>query len=101
MNDTSNIPLPDVHQAELDDARLDAFVTDILMLATVEEVRIKGGAEAYADSAQMKLKPAIERLRRNEIRGVQIIYRWKNERWMDTLLQGPKHIRIVRMQVQN
>ena len=87
-----HIPLAQLIAADLDAATLAALFAD-LALTEIDEVLVKGAAEAHAGGAG--LAEAQRRLAEGA-RGIQIRYRWQGEAWWDTLVRTPTGIRLVR-----
>jgi hypothetical protein len=87
------IPLATLTTAVLDDTTLAVLFDDIATLTTVDEVQIKGAAQAYAGAAGLDEG---RRLLAAGARGLQIRYRWNGEAWWDTLIRTPAGIRLVR-----
>lgn len=87
---------PQVWQATLSWPMVDALFTDLAALATVEEVQLKGGAEAHARGAAVDLDVARRALVAGEVAGVQIRYHHDGARWCDTLLRAGDEVRVVR-----
>ncbi len=98
MSEEERPPLPPMHEATLDDAGLDALMADLSGAAEVLEVRVKGGAERHAQGAE--LGPALARLRRGEVRAVQVRYRFDGHDWFDSLWRIGGDYRLVRMRAQ-
>lgn len=90
-------PWPTVHEAELDDATLDALVGDIARETRVLAVMVKGGATALAEGGGVTLEEAVAMLRAGHVRAVQARYEHRGQTWSDTLLRGATGVRIVRI----
>lgn len=90
------LELAELQQALLDDATLDALLTDVDALCELHSVTLKSSAEAYADSAGSRsiadVRPALARGT-----AVQLRYSYRGERWCDTLLPGMSDTLLVRM----
>lgn len=89
----SDPPLPDIEDGQLDDAGLNALITDITSLASSIEVRCKGAGE---HSAPASLSEAVSSLRAGVIAAVQVSYVHRGQRWIDTVMRAPQGWRIVR-----
>jgi hypothetical protein len=90
--------LPELQQSDLDDAALSALVTDLLALATLHEVRVKGAGERHADAAPLDLRAAIGRLRAGEVLAVQVRYGYAERAWIDTLTRTRDGVRLIRIE---
>jgi hypothetical protein len=90
-------PLPEMHDAMLDEATLGQLAFDIASSAKVLEVRTKAAASAYALGAPAGLTQAIEGLVAGTVLGVQVRYLFDNTEWCDTLLRVPEGVRLVRV----
>lgn len=96
METTSDRPLPELTQAVLDPATLEALVLDLCSQTQILSVSTKQGEQRHARGTELSLPEAVEALRQGELRGVQVHYRWQDQEWLDTLLRGPEGIKIVR-----
>jgi len=90
---------PPVHAADLDAASVSALFTDLSAMAQVLEVRVKGGAQAYAGGASVGLLEARGSFERREVLGVQVRYLHDGGEWCDTLMRAGDAVRIVRVRV--
>lgn len=90
--------LPELRQTVLDEPALERLFEEIATLTSVIEVRTKGGPTA--SSAASDLRSALEALRAGATRGVQVVYAWSGQRWVDTVIRGPEGFRVTRIQVQ-
>ncbi len=91
-------PLPDLQDAVLAEAEVDALFADLATHATVGEIVWKGGATDRAQGAAPSLQDAREALRSGAVRGVQIRYLHEGRRWWDTLMRVPGGVRLVRIE---
>lgn len=93
-------PLPDLHQAELDDATLRQLFQDVAAHTELMEVIPKYAAAAYVpEIAAITLTEGLELLLAGNIRALQLRYRHDGTIWWDTLMPTPQHtFRIVRIQ---
>ena len=89
-------PLPALGVGLLTDAQLGALVDDLLGVAELLDVIEKTAPGAHAEPRGVDLRAAVARLRRAEVRAVQVHYRWQGEEWRDTLLSSPDGVRLVR-----
>lgn len=93
------LPLPDLHQATLDEATLEQLFFDIRHAAELLSVSLKGGEQARAsglDGAD-PLEQARELLRQGRVAGAQLRYRHDGRVWCDTLMNSPEGVRLVRI----
>ena len=91
-----SIPLARLSIADLDAESLAALFSDLSTLVEIDEVLIKGEAAAYAGAAGLV---EAQRALAGGARGVQIRYRWAGDGWLDTLLNVPGRVRLVRSPV--
>lgn len=89
-------PLPELCQGVMDSRMLNSFVRDLMELAEILNVIVKGGSQSHASATGLTLSEAVELLRRGELRGVQVHYTWDEEAWLDTLIGDGHQIRLVR-----
>lgn len=88
--------MPRVEEAVIDDATLGALVDDLAACATIEEVRIKGGAMERAQGDGTEIRTALDALRSGRARAAQFVYTHKGQRWIDTVLRSEAGWRVVR-----
>jgi len=91
-----NEPLPELQDAVIDVATLQALVADLLEHAAAVEVRTKGGSRTRADQGTIGLEGAVAALLAGETHGVQIRYRFEDTEWSDTLIRVADGVRLVR-----
>jgi len=92
------IEFPDLHEAMLDEARLDALFNDIAMEAQVLSVLLKGGAEVLAEGGDVALPDALAMLKAGRVRAVQVRYVHRAKAWTDTLMRtATGAYRVVRI----
>jgi hypothetical protein len=92
------IQLPELNQAELNDAALSALFRDLAECTQVLDVSLKHSAERMADPARRPtLDEALRLLQSRSVRGVQIRYVYGSEEWWDTLMVLPNATRVVRI----
>ena len=89
--------LPELHQADLDDATFEQLYVDLSMLTEVVEVRVKGASRTYAEDHVTSLDEGFELLRAGQARGLQVSYVYDHAQWQDTLIRTPTSIRVVRI----
>lgn len=93
-------PLPDLHQAELDEATLRQLFEDVRDHTELMEVIPKYAAAGYVpEIAAITLAEGLEQLLAGGVRALQLRYRHDGTVWWDTLmptLHG--NFRIVRIQ---
>lgn len=87
--------LPELHQSDLDSDALWRLFDEWARFASVIEVRAKGGP-AMSSSA-LDLEGARSGLGSGSLRGVQVVYTWESETWVDTVLARPGGFRVTRM----
>lgn len=93
----SDIELPDLHQADLDDATVAALFRDLAACTNILEVQVKGGATARS-AAKPDLDTARDLLMGGHVRAIQVRYAYQDAQWLDTLMRTPSGVRVVRMQ---
>lgn len=89
------LELPDLEQGELDEATLRALAGDIRDHAELIEVRVKGAARSRGQ--ETSLDQGVRDLVQGRVRGLQLVYHFDGQTWMDTVLQAPGGFRVVRM----
>ena len=91
--------LPDLNQATLDWAGVEALLRDIAGCAQVTEIIPKAAAQGYVtDGVTLSLVDARRLLEERAVRGLQIRYRYDRADWWDTLMVLPEGWRLVRIQ---
>lgn len=93
----SDAPLPDLDDGLLDDAGLDALLTDLSALAEGIDVRVK---VTPGHSAPGTLPDAVAALRDGTARAMQVSYRYRGQAWIDTVMRAPEGWRVVRFNPQ-
>lgn len=92
-------PLPDLHQAILEAAQVEAYFADLAEHAALQEITAKSGPRTHAAEAPLTLDQAHRALLQGDVRGVQIRYDFQGDTWWDTLMAGPQGIRLVRLRL--
>ena len=87
--------LPDLHSGDLDSSALEQLLTDIFSLTTVQELRIKAGAQrrSQGTAGETELRAALEMGL-----AAQILYSYAGKLWMDTLMPTGRIVRLVRIE---
>lgn len=93
------VPLPDLHQSELDEATLRQLFEDVRAHTELMEVIPKHAATGYVpEIAAITLDEGLAFLVDGTVRAVQLRYRHDGAVWWDTLMPTPhKTFRIVRI----
>jgi hypothetical protein len=93
-------PLPDLHQAELDEATLRQLFEDVAAHTELLEVIPKHAAAGYVpESASITLAEGIDLVLTGGVRALQLRYKHGGTTWWDTLMPTPHGtFRIVRIQ---
>ena len=93
-------PLPDLHQAELDEVTLRQLFADVSVHTELLEVIPKHSAAGYVpEIAAITLAEGLDLLLTNRVRALQLRYRHDGSTWWDTLMPSPHGtFRIVRIQ---
>lgn len=92
-------PLPELQDAILGSAELDALFADLSALAERLEIILKGAAnERAVVGRDPTLDEARAMLESGAVRGVQLRYVHEGTTWWDTLLRTPAGVRIVRIE---
>ncbi len=93
-------PLPDLHQAEIDEATLRQLFEDVSTHTELMEVIPKYAAAGYVpEIASITLAEGLDLLLGGGVRALQLRYRHDGTIWWDTLMPTPEQIfRIVRIQ---
>jgi len=93
----SDIDLPDLQQAVLDEVTLADLFRDIELATELIGVTRKDGPESRAAEEPLTLVEAHELLRTGQTRSVQLRYRYEGTQWWDTLIRTPTGVRLVRV----
>jgi len=88
--------LPPLWTAELDEAGLDALLTDVELGAELLEVRLKRGAAERGEASSLGLADVRSAFAAGSVLGVQLRYRHDGTVWCDTLVRTPSSVRLVR-----
>ena len=96
-----NPRLPELTQAVLDPATLDALFRDLTACTEILAVVPKVSAQAMTEPVAIDLAAARIGLASGRFRGVQIRYRYEFKEWCDTLLAAPAGLRLVRVCVDD
>jgi hypothetical protein len=93
-------PLPDLHQAELDEATLRQLFEDVRSHTELLEVIPKHHATEYVpEITAITLTEGLELLLSGRVRALQLRYRHHDTTWWDTLMPTANaSYRIVRIQ---
>jgi hypothetical protein len=92
-----NLDLSELCEGYLTPELLDDLVTDLTQLTSIEAVMVRGGEFTMAEQTQMDLPTAVEHMKANKLRGIQIRYTWDGVAWLDTLLKSAQGVKLVRM----
>jgi hypothetical protein len=90
-------PLPDVHQASLDEETLAALFDDVATFGKEIEVTPKWHARRQVGDALMTLSEAHAALRDRSMRAAQLRYTHQGQLWCDTLVLAEKGWRLTRI----
>ncbi len=93
--------LRDFHEAYLDPATLQQLFVDLAGAAEVLAVLAKGAGKDRAHGGTMSLKQGRELFMNQQVRGLQIRYRYEGSEWWDTLMHTPKGVRVVRIEQED
>ncbi len=93
----NSMPLPDLHQADLDADTLNQLFADIGQLTQVIEVLPKYRQRDYTPDTPISLDEARDLLRDGTVYGLQIRYIHNDAQWWDTLMPVPNGMRLVRI----
>jgi hypothetical protein len=91
--------LPPLWQASFDARTLEQYFADLASAADVQSIRTKADPRQHAAADPLTLTAARDLLASGLVRGVQVVYRYDESDWADTVLAVPNGYRIVRMQV--
>ncbi len=95
--ENAEIELPELREADLDDAGLRALFRDLAAATEIEDIRCKQAAEQHADAGRPTAEDALRGLLAGHVRGVQVRYRYDGQSWCDTVLATPRGYRVVRV----
>jgi hypothetical protein len=93
-------PLPELHEAVVPWATVDALIADVSAAAELEEVMVKRDPRRHAAQTEVDLAAARALLASGEAMAIQLRYRFQGAHWCDTLLRVGDGVRIVRMRQQ-
>ncbi len=91
------IELPELTEADLDEAGLRALFRDLESAARIDEIRCKRAPLEHGEAAPVSSEDALRWLLEGRVRGVQVHYRYEGETWCDTILATPHGHRVVRI----
>ena len=96
---SDSVPLPDLHQSELDEATLRQLFEDVRAHTELMEVIPKQAATGYVpETAAITLAEGLSFLLDGTVRALQLRYRHDGAVWWDTLMPTPHGtFRIVRI----
>lgn len=103
MNEESTQrPLPELHQAEFDAAELETLLRDIGACARITEVIPKYGPRALVpETPVLTIEDGRQLLLNGAARAVQFRYQYEGAEWWDTVMALPgSRFRLVRIQHQ-
>jgi hypothetical protein len=89
-------PVPLMVEGLVDAATLRQLFADFAASAVVISIKEKGDPRAFADTAELTLDVALDRLLDPATRAVQIRYRHDGFEWTDTILGTPAGFRVIR-----
>ena len=89
--------LPDVQQAVLDTATLDALFRDLAHYTQIIAVVPKTAAAGMVNERSISLDDARAGLTSGAFRAVQVRYRYDQREWCNTLMGTPAGVRLVRI----
>lgn len=93
----AGLGLAQLVEGVLDEPMVDALFRDLEQCTKVLEVSVKFAARGYVAEGAIGLGAARRMLAGQEVRGVQIRYRYDGREWCDTLMRLPGGVRIVRV----
>lgn len=100
--DATNPILPDLNQALLDWAGVEALLNDIEFCTHLYEIITKSLPQQFVgENSTLTLSDARELLKTKTVRALQIRYQFDNDDWWDTLMCLPEGWRLVRIRHQN
>jgi hypothetical protein len=92
-------PLPPLQQAELDADGLNDLLRDLELLTEIVQVRVKRSSTGKAVGGPLGLAEIRELLKRAEVSGVQLTYRYNGGDYIDTLVPSDHRWKLVRIQL--
>jgi hypothetical protein len=90
-------PLPNVHQAVLDDGTLEALLSDVAAFGKDIEAIPKTQARQEVKHASIPLDQAAVALRDRSITALQLRYSYEASRWCDTIVATNEGWRLTRI----
>ncbi len=93
------LQLPELRVADLEEAGIDKLFEDLSSAAELLEVVVKAGATTRCAGTVRSLDAARDALRSEDVRGVQLRYRFDGRVWCDTLMRAGRGARLVRSEL--
>jgi ferredoxin-type protein NapG len=94
----TEIELPELTEAELDDDALCTLFRDLGAAAEIDDIRCKQAPDRRAGASRISLEEALAWLLEGRVRGAQVRYRYDGKAWCDTILATPTGHRVVRIE---
>lgn len=89
------IALPDLHEVELDWDGVNCVLADLDDFAEILEIQLRSSkADAQKTACVVEARDAFHR---GDAHGLQIVYRFADQTWCDTLLRGNNGARLLRL----
>jgi ferredoxin-type protein NapG len=95
--EVAEIELPELREADLDEAGLRALFGDLAAATQIEDIRSKQAPERRAEASRISAEEALGWLLEGRVRGVQVRYRYDGQSWCDTILATTRGHRVVRV----
>lgn len=96
-SDEAEIELPELREADLDEAALRALFRDLAGATQIADIRCKSAPGQRAEPSRVSPEDALAWLLEGRVRGVQVRYRYDDQDWCDTILATSGGHRVVRM----
>ena len=87
--------VPELFQSDLDEAAVRELFADLASSAEIRHIRLRG--VDVSDNPAPTLEDARDRLLADSVKAVQIVYRFQDEGWCDTLMARDDGVRLVRV----
>ena len=96
VNAGTEIEIPPLCDAVLNEPTLDRLCFDLMNCTELLEVIVKARKHQLVSNKNVCLDRAMKQLRFGLVNAIQIRYRYDNALWLDTLMNTPSGVRLVR-----
>jgi hypothetical protein len=93
----SHPTLPTLQKGQVDSALFARYIDELQRHAAIQQVQIKSGARSQCQAGPVDLSTAGEAMQAGTARGMQVVYRYEDRSWIDTVLAEHGVFRIIRL----